>query len=318
MNQETLAMRTSTRPACAMPGARTLILAGVLLLPGAAGCGGGGGGSGGGGGAGFPSLGSNFTLGSLVGGRTGQYLDAGGKGVSALTMNETDEDNLGQTVAIAATNQWGLYDNEALTKYVTMVGLTLADVTPNPGGNWVFGVLDSSDVGAYSGPNGYVLVTRGAIAAMQDEAELAGVLAHEMAHVLNRDGFKAVQNAKRNEAVLQGLSAADQRIAMFNQASDFMVNKVLKSGWDQGQETAADSRAVQLLHAAGYDATGLARFLQRMEAAKGGGGNAKPFGTHPGTSERVGRITSQAGGKGGATQAARFARAKAEGKLQGG
>jgi predicted Zn-dependent protease len=279
-------------------------------MPGLAGCSGGSGG-----GAGLPSLGSGLTLGSLVGGKTGQYLDAGGKGVSAYAMDARDEDNLGQTVAIAATNQWGLYDNEPLTKYVTMVGLTLADATPNPSGNWVFGVLDSSDVGAYSGPNGYIMVTRGAIAAMQDEAELAGVLAHEMAHVLNRDGFKAVQNAKRNEALLQGLSAADQRIAMFNQASDFVVNKALKSGWDQGQETAADSRAVQLLQSAGYDAKGLVRFLQRMEEAKGGSGSAKPFGTHPGTNERVGRITSQAGGKGGATQAARFAKAKADAKL---
>jgi predicted Zn-dependent protease len=171
----------------------------LLLLPLFAGCG-----QGGGGGVALPSLGSGTTLGSLIGGRTGQLADAGGKGLSAMTMSEADEDEMGRSVAIAATNQWPLYDNPALTKYVTMVGLTLADATSNPSGNWVFGILDTPDLGAYSGPNGYILITRGAIAAMRDELELAGVIAHEMAHVLNHDGFQAVKNAKLSEAVAEG------------------------------------------------------------------------------------------------------------------
>jgi predicted Zn-dependent protease len=282
--------------------------AALVLLPLLAGCGGNGGG-------GVPALGSGISLGSLVGGgQTGQLVDAGAKAGSTLMMNEGDEDEMGRAVAIAATNQWPLYDNAALTKYVTMVGLTLADVTPNPSGNWVFGVLDTPDLGAYSGPNGYVMVTRGAIAAMRDESELAGVLAHEMSHVLNHDGLHAVKNARLGEAGLQGLSAADQRMAAFSKSSDFLVNTVIKSGWSQGQETSADSRAVQLLQSAGYDAGGLARFLQRMEEAKGGP-SGKAFGTHPGTAQRVGRISSQAGNKGGATQAERFAKAKAEARL---
>jgi predicted Zn-dependent protease len=284
--------------------------AALLMIPLLAGCS-----SGGGGGGGGMSLGSGLSLGSLIGGQTGQMVDAGAKVGSAELLTEADEDEMGRSVAIAATNQWPLYDHPELTKYVTMVGLTLADATPNPGGNWVFGVLDTADLGAYSGPNGYILITRGAIAAMQDESELAGVLAHEMAHVLNRDGFNAVKTARRNEGLLQGASAADQKLAAFSQGSDFLVNTVLKSGWSQGQETAADARAVQILKGAGYDATGLARFLQRMEQARGGG-SGKPFGTHPGTADRIGRITSQAGpAKGDGTHTARFAKAKAAANL---
>jgi predicted Zn-dependent protease len=314
------------RPASSITGLRVLAAGGLLLLPVLTGCGG----SGGGGDAGaaaasvFSSLGSGFgsgsgssassgsgpTLGSLVGGKTGQYVDAGGKAFSALAMSDADEDDLGRSIAIAATNQWPLYDNPALTKYVTMVGLTLADRTSNPSANWVFGVLDTPDLAAYSGPNGYIMITRGAIAAMQDESELAGVLAHEMSHVLNHDGLEAVKKAKYSEAGLQGLSATQQHTAILGQASDLLVNKMFKGSWDQGQETNADAGAVKLLQAAGYDATGLARFLQRL-----GGGSAKPFGTHPGTQERVGRITSQAGAAGGATNAGRFAKAKAEARL---
>jgi beta-barrel assembly-enhancing protease len=303
--------------------------AGLLLLPLLTGCGGsGGGGSAGsiasgvfsqlgsqlGGGSGSNSAasssGSGSTLGSMVGGKYGQYADAAGKGLSALAMNDADEDDLGRSIVIAATNQWRLYDNPALTKYVTMVGLTLADRTSNPSGNWVFGILDTPDLGAYSGPNGYVMITRGAIAAMQDESELAGVFAHEMSHVINRDGFHAVRKAKFSEAGLQGLTATQQHAAVLNQASDLLVNKMLKGTWDQGQETAADAGSVKLLQAAGYDPTGLARFLKRLPNA-----SSKPFGTHPGTADRVTRITSQAGAAKGATNAARFAKAKADAKL---
>jgi len=317
VNQETLAM---TKPSKTMRGAadvRFIVVASLLVIPLMTGCSGNSGGSSGAGGAGnaFSSLGSSIGLGSLVGGQTGQYVDAGLKGFSAASMTAEDEDNLGQSVAIAATNRWPLLDNPALTKYVTMVGLTLADVTPNPSGNWVFGVLDTPDIGAYSGPNGYVMVTRGALAVMRDESELAGVLAHEMSHVMNHDGFNAVKGAKLKEAGMQAASAAEQRIAMFSQVSDLLVDKVLTSGWDRGQETAADSRAVQILQSAGYDAHGLARFLQRMEAARGGTGAAKPFGTHPGTADRVAKINSQAGSKSGQTYAARFAKAKADAKL---
>ena len=306
-------------------------ISGLLLLPVLAGCGGSGGGSNSAGNIAsgvFSSLGSQFgsgsgsnsavsgtgsgsSLGSMVGGKTGQGIDIGGKFASAALMDKSDEDDLGRSIAIAATNQWPLYDNPALNKYVTMVGLTLADHTANPGANWVFGVLDTPDLAAYSGPNGYIMITRGAIAAMQDEAELAGVLAHEMSHVSNHDGYEAVRKAKFSEALVQaGSTFAQQHAAYLNQASDFLVNKMLKGSWDQSQETAADAGAVKLLQSAGYDPTGLARFLKRLPS-----GSSKPFGTHPGTAERVGKITAQAGAAKGATNATRFAKAKAEARL---
>lgn len=304
-------------------------VAGLLLLPILTGCGGSSGGSSNGAAIAsnvFSSLGSGFgagsgsspssssgsgpSLGSMIGGKAGQYFDLSSQGLAAAAMNESDEDDLGRTVAIAATNQWPLYDNPALNKYVTMVGLALADHTANPGANCVFGVLDTPNLAAYSGPNGYIMVTRGAIAAMQDESELAGVLAHEMSHVTSHDGFKAVKTGKISEVALKGLSQTQQKIAVFNQASDLLVNKMLKGTWDQSQETNADAGAVKLLQAAGYDPTGLARFLKRLPS-----GSSKPFGTHPGTAERIGKITAQAGAAKGATNASRFAKAKAEARL---
>lgn len=253
-------------------------------------------------------------LAGCKGGFNPDMLNAGLKGASAITMSDSDEDELGRSVAIAATNKWPLYDNPALTRYVTLVGLTLADSTSRPDGNWVFGVLDTPEIGAYSGPNGYILITRGAIAAMQDESELAAVLAHEMSHVLDHDGLHAVQNAKLTSAFTDAMSAADRRLATFNQASNHLVDTILTSGYSQDQETKADKSAVKLLIHAGYNPMGLPNFLKRMQAAQGG--RAKPFGTHPGTADRIARTTSQIGSaQTGATNRDRFVKEAAAAKL---
>jgi predicted Zn-dependent protease len=273
----------------------------IGLLTSIAGCSGSGGG------------GSGISLGSLIGGQAGQYVDAGATLLSAENISDYDEDQMGRTVAIAATNRWHLFDKPELTKYVTLVGLTLADKTSKPDG-WVFGVLDTPELGAYSGPNGYVMITRGAIAAMEDESELAGVLAHEISHVVDHDGVEAVKNGRRIEAVSKGLSAADQHAQMFNQITGNMIEKILTSGYSQGQETKADSKAVDLLIKAGYDPNGLTKFLKRLEQRNGG--SAKPFSTHPGTADRIAHITAQIGSaKPGATNRDRFVKETAVAKL---
>jgi beta-barrel assembly-enhancing protease len=289
----------------------SLTLVSCIALTAAISCSGNNGGSGGGG-AGLGSLGGAFS--SMIPGKGGQYLQGGSNILASQTMGDKDEDDLGQTVAIAATNRWPLYDKPELTKYVTLVGLTVASQTSNPDGNWVFGVLDTPDLGAYSGPNGYIMVTRGAIAAMEDESELAGVLAHEIAHVMNRDGFNLVKAAKFKEGAMQVGSAANSTVAAFSQASDFLTDTVFATGWNRDQETKADSKAVQLLIASGYDPNGLTRFLKRMEQRKGG--SAKLFSTHPGTADRIAKISAQIGSaKPGATNKERFTKAAAEAKL---
>jgi beta-barrel assembly-enhancing protease len=267
-------------------------------------------------GSGLPKV----NLGSLVGGQRGEQINALQTGLESTQINEDDDDELGRTVVIAATNMWPLYEKPELTKYVTLVGLTVADVSSQAGGNWVFGVLDTPDVGAYSGPNGYVLITRGAINLMQDEAELAAVIAHEVAHVVARDGSNAVKNAKFNEALIKGaMTAAPQQRGgeLLKQFAGPLIEKTLKSGWSQGQETAADQAAVKLLIAAGYDANAFPRFLQRVQERQGRGSN-KLFSTHPGTADRIARTTAQinaAKPKPGATNRERFAKSTAEAKL---
>jgi predicted Zn-dependent protease len=258
------------------------------------------------------------SLGNLIGDKNAQYVDAGSKAGtklwSASQMNEVDEDELGQAVAIEATNRWRIFNKPELNRYIRMVGLTVANSTSRPDGNWDFVVLDTPEIGAYSGPNGYIFVTRGAIAAMNDEAELAAVLAHEISHVMNRDGFNTVKNGKALEAGGDIASAADQRAAFLTRSIGPLLDKTFKSGWSQGQETAADEGAVKLLIASGYDPMGLPRFLKRLQSSESG--RRKAFPTHPGTADRIARTTKQIGSaKAGATNPDRFAKAAAEARL---
>ena len=87
---------------------------------------------------------------------------AGIKGVQALTMGDPQERALGQSVAVNLTNKYRLVQDETLNRYVTMVAQVLLNQS-NAGGDVCVGILDTDAVNAYSGPNGYVIITRGAL-----------------------------------------------------------------------------------------------------------------------------------------------------------
>ncbi len=226
----------------------------------------------------------------------------------ALAMDDQTEDEMGQAVAVTLTSQYGLVNNDTLALYVRLVGLTLADSSARPDGHFVFGVLNSNEVNAFSGPNGYVLVTRGAMQKMQDESELAGVLAHEIAHVVNHDGFNAVKQSNVLSAGLSVASTADQKVAQFRNVANAGVDLIIKKGYSKGQELKADEDAVKLLTVAGYDPEGYLRFLQRLQQSASAQGGV--MSTHPGIAERITRVQDQiANGSavvGGATLKDRF------------
>jgi predicted Zn-dependent protease len=253
---------------------------------------------------------SSDALGNFMGGQNGQYIKAAGHEANAMAMSEADEDSMGQSVGVALTSHYGLSSNERLQTYVTMVGLTVASASPNPTGNYVFGVLDTSEINAFSGPNGYIFVTRGAIANMRDEAELAGVLSHEIAHVVHHDGLKQVQVAEHQAAAQNALQASNQA-SQFSQFTDFGIDAITKTGYSQPQETAADDTGVTIMTAAGYNPDSFLHFLQRLQQLQGSGGSGQIMSTHPGTGDRIAKVSKEVDAMkhpGGATLADRFVR----------
>jgi predicted Zn-dependent protease len=210
------------------------------------------------------------------------------------------------------TSTYGVIHNPQLNDYVALVGYTVAEGSPRPGGNFLFAVLDTDEVGAYSGPNGYVMITRGAIRHMRDESELAGVLGHEIAHVCHHDGLNAIRAAKQSDAGAQALKTAignNNGAAVFDAATDMAFDAIFKKGYDKAQELDADRDSVKYIAAVGYDPAGYENFVARIAAEQGNGG-ADLFATHPGFNERI-KVVADAvaatgqGGR-GATNRERF------------
>ena len=246
-------------------------------------------------------------VGGAVGGTTGNLISAGGKAAQAATLSERQENAMGQSVSVAIVNQYGLDPNVALNKYVSLVGAAVVSTSPRPDIPFVFGVLNTDEVNAFAGPAGYIMITRGAIMKMQDESELAGALAHEIGHVIDKHGLNAMKQAGMLDAAVTAANSVEE-VAKWSQATDSVVDVVLKKGYSRDQESRADLLAVDYLIAAGYDPNGYHRFLQRMGATKAPSGHPA-LSTHPGLGDRANRVAAKIKEKGsptGATLADRF------------
>lgn len=208
----------------------------------------------------------------------------------------------GHEVAARIIGQIELYNKPEITKYVNLVGNTLALNTNRPELEFHFAILKSDEINSYAAPGGYIFITTGALLAMQDEAELAGILAHEIAHVANRDIIRYL-NVRALEAT-PGTSAALMIGGPYNaMALSFLqswdqnhtVDKALdvlfKDGYKQTDESIDDKAALHYIAFAGYDARGMVRYLERLKALKGK--NTAILGkTHPSFEERINKITT--------------------------
>jgi beta-barrel assembly-enhancing protease len=223
-----------------------------------------------------------------------------------LNITEAEEIELGQDVSVKIRERFGVVQDAAVHKYVTLVGTSLTDQTSRPKLPWTFIVLDTDGVNAFAAPGGFVHITRGALGLIKTEAELAGVLGHEIAHVTQKHTVNAIRKSK---GVQLGTSETfANRGAFLDQLANRAYGMVLENAFDRGDELDADKEGVLIVQKAGYAGAGLAEFLARLadrnkaQAEKNG-----LFASHPETQERIGKVKQLAGSKPGATVAARYA-----------
>lgn len=207
-----------------------------------------------------------------------------------LTVEQ--EQAIGREVAAKVIAFYKLYQNDALTRYVNMVGATVAAQAERQEIQYHFAVLDSGDPNAFSAPGGYVFVTRGALALCEDESELAGVLAHEVGHVSGRHVMKVIEHDKMlRQGLAEGESTWNTPGSQFlENASNNVLKKVIDQGLAPGDEYDADARGARYAYAAGYPADGLERFLNRLDQATNQGANSFWQRTHPPVKERDARL----------------------------
>lgn len=202
-----------------------------------------------------------------------------------------EEIRFGREVAARMLSRYGYYDDAAVNRYVNLVGKAVALNAGRPELDFHFGVLDTADINAYAAPGGYVLVTRGALQRMQNEAELAGVLAHEIAHIAERHVVRelniraADRGGAAGLAMLIGGTSEAARTA-FYRAVDQAMDILLKDGYKREDEVQADGIAVQLAFLAGYDPSGLPRYLELISGLKGKGTDVLDK-THPAYGARI-------------------------------
>ncbi len=208
----------------------------------------------------------------------------------ALTdIDEPEEKRIGQEFAETLLGAKPLLNDARVQRYVNALGRWLALQTERPDLSWTFGVLDDPGFNAFATPGGNIFVTRGLMGRMRNEAELAGVLAHEIAHVLQKHHLKAVQKNARTGVLADALAAG--RGGSGAQARAVVVDlgrKLYARGLDKEDEFEADQLGVIIAARAGYDPYGLPSVLQMLQAQSAQDADfALLFGTHPTPSARI-------------------------------
>lgn len=229
--------------------------------------------------------------------------------------SQEDEIAVGRNVTGTILGAAPLVNDAKLQEYVNKVGRWVASQSERTSLPWHFGVIDSSDVNAFAAPGGYVLITKGLYQRLTNEAQLAGVLGHEIAHVVQRHHLKVMQKQALMDA---GTSFIKDKISK-NKITQRAVTtgaEISARNLDKSAEYEADSMGTVLAARAGYDAYGLAEVLQDMELLGSNDGSvALLFQTHPHPDDRVAQLSLVSGDQidkisGGKTLEKRFYKLK--------
>ena len=207
--------------------------------------------------------------------------------------SEQEEIQIGRQLAGNLLGAAPLVKDERLQRYVNRVGRWVAAQGERPDLQWTFAVLESDDLNAFALPGGYVFVTKGLFNLLANEAELAGVLGHEVAHVMLRHHLKVLKKSQAIELVggLLGSQVAQRDTFGARQALLGKGAEALARGLDKSAEFEADHAGIVLATRAGYVPYGLPEVLRRM-------GSRNPrdaslsllFKTHPLPQERLEKL----------------------------
>ncbi|OIR04185.1 beta-barrel assembly-enhancing protease precursor [mine drainage metagenome] len=215
-------------------------------------------------------------------------------------IDEPQEIALGEGIASNLLGAAPLLDNPAAQQYVNRVGRWLALQTERPDLPWQFGVLDDNDVNAFAAPGGYVFITKGLLAQMNSEAELAGVLAHEISHVLRKHHLQAIKKGARTE-LLSDLANEALKGKGANPALNKLVSagtEVYARGLDKSDEFEADRMGVVIAARGGYDPYGLPAVLQTLQSINPSDSSvALMFKTHPALADRLSLLDKEMTGQ---------------------
>jgi predicted Zn-dependent protease len=209
-----------------------------------------------------------------------------------MLYSESQEIELGKQTDAEVAAMYGVYDDPALQAYVSKLGLALAAKTQRPGLPWRFTVLDSPVINAFAVPGGAVYVTRGILALMSSEAELAAVLGHEIGHVNARHSMSQMSKQQVAQIGLAVGTVVSKQFAKYAGLAGTGL-QVLFLKYSRDNENQSDGLGVDYARAAGYDPADMAvtfTALQRMGDLSGGSSLPGFLSTHPLTPDRIAHV----------------------------
>jgi len=204
-------------------------------------------------------------------------------------ISESGEISLGKETDVEIRQQYGVYDDPALNEYVTRIGMTMVPHTHRPHLTYHFAVLDTPVINAFAVPGGYIYVTRGILAMMNTEAELAVVLGHELGHVNARHSVTKLSQLMLVQLGLAVGSALSETVAKIAGVASIGI-QLLFLKFSRDDEREADRLGVQYSRSGGYHPGEMIDFfatLQKLGDLSGGHSLPGFLSTHPLTSERI-------------------------------
>jgi beta-barrel assembly-enhancing protease len=224
--------------------------------------------------------------------RTSKLLQQGVNTLQALQpIAYKEEKAIGGRLAVEVFSRYGgAYNDPELLRYINLVGQAVADVSNRPDIDYHFAILNTDFPNAFATPGGYVFVSIGLLKMVQNEAQLAGVLAHEVAHISQKH---ALQTLGRSRS-LQGISALtltamDKNPGLFDKLIDEVSEVLFTRGLDKNLEFEADRYGREFAYRMGYYPGGLQNFIFKLGKSKEGQSSIF-MSTHPSTGERVDRL----------------------------
>jgi predicted Zn-dependent protease len=212
--------------------------------------------------------------------------------------SKEEEIALGREITGSLLGAAPLVKDAGLQQYVNKVGRWVANQSERSDLPWKFGVIDSADLNAFAAPGGYVLVTKGLYQKLQNEAQLASVLGHEIAHVVKKHQLKVLQ---KQQVVSAGSDWLKDKLSKKNKLADKAIGtgaEISARGLDKEAEFEADRMGMVLAARAGYDAFSLGEVLQIIgQTSQSDSSVALLFKTHPHPDERLAKLGDAVGSK---------------------
>jgi predicted Zn-dependent protease len=206
-----------------------------------------------------------------------------------VELTEPEEIKLGENISARVRAKYGVVQDPAIHKYVTLVGTVIVKKSSRSSLPYHFIVLDTDGVNAFAAPGGYVHITRGALALMKNEADLAGVLGHEIAHVTEKHAINAIRNGKLVQMGVNETSVSSNP-ELFRRLEE-EIFKIVMAGYGQKDELDSDEHGVIFSANTGYEAEGLGEFLNLLKSRNTSSDSKQGlFASHPETDERLKKL----------------------------